>query len=185
MLVAALAAGTVGLAACGGDDGDDASSAVASAQSQAASIQSQVGEQVDSALSQGSEQVESAMSQVQSGLEEATSAAGSVASEATTEDTGGGESSAAGGESSAAAGAGDATAGKAVFMSAGCVGCHTLADAGATGTVGPNLDEAKPPFDLVVERVTNGKGAMPSFAGQLSDADIQNVAAYVSSVAGQ
>ena len=39
---------------------------------------------------------------------------------------------------------GDATAGKTVFMSAGCVGCHTLADAGAKGTVGPNLDEAKP-----------------------------------------
>ena len=34
---------------------------------------------------------------------------------------------------------GDPTAGKAVFTSAGCVGCHTLADAGATGTVGPNL----------------------------------------------
>ena len=54
-------------------------------------------------------------------------------------------------------------------MSAGCVGCHTLADAGATGTVGPNLDEAKPPYDLVVKRVTNGMGAMPPFKGQLSD----------------
>ena len=39
---------------------------------------------------------------------------------------------------------GDATAGKAVFTSAGCGGCHTLADAGANGNVGPNLDEAKP-----------------------------------------
>ncbi len=70
-------------------------------------------------------------------------------------------------------------------MSAGCVGCHTLADAGAAGNVGPNLDEVKPPFDLVVDRVTNGKGAMPAFGGQLSETDIQNVAAYVSSVAGQ
>ena len=41
----------------------------------------------------------------------------------------------------------DVVAGKEVFESAGCVGCHTLADAGATGTVGPNLDEAKPPDD--------------------------------------
>ena len=82
-------------------------------------------------------------------------------------------------------GAGDAAAGKAVFMSAGCVGCHTLADAGATGTVGPNLDDAKPAAALVVERVTNGKGPMPPFKGQLTDKQIQDVAAYVSSVAGK
>ena len=83
------------------------------------------------------------------------------------------------------AAAGDAAAGKAVFTSAGCVGCHTLADAGATGTVGPNLDQAKPSADLVVERVTAGKGPMPPFKGQLSDQQIADVAAYVSSVAGQ
>jgi mono/diheme cytochrome c family protein len=84
-----------------------------------------------------------------------------------------------------AEGQGDAAAGKEVFTSAGCVGCHTLADAGATGTVGPNLDEAKPSHDLVVERVTNGKGPMPPFKGQLSEKQIQDVAAYVSSVAGK
>ena len=79
----------------------------------------------------------------------------------------------------------DVVAGKEVFESAGCVGCHTLADAGATGTVGPNLDEAKPSVDLVVTRVTNGMGAMPPFKGQLSEKQIQDVAAYVSSVAGK
>ena len=79
----------------------------------------------------------------------------------------------------------DVVAGKEVFESAGCVGCHTLADAGATGTVGPNLDEAKPPADLVITRVTNGMGAMPPFKGQLSEKQIQDVAAYVSSVAGK
>jgi cytochrome c6 len=79
---------------------------------------------------------------------------------------------------------GNATAGKQVFATAGCTGCHTLKDAGSNGTVGPNLDDAKPPDDLVVERVTNGKGAMPSFKGQLSSKQIQDVAAYVSSVAG-
>jgi len=73
----------------------------------------------------------------------------------------------------------DVVAGKEVFESAGCVGCHTLADAGATGTVGPNLDEAKPPHDLVVTRVTNGMGAMPPFKDQLSEKQIQDVAAYV------
>jgi mono/diheme cytochrome c family protein len=80
--------------------------------------------------------------------------------------------------------AGDATAGKQVFETAGCTSCHTLADAGATGTVGPNLDDAKPPASLVVDRVTHGKGVMPSFSGQLSEQQIQDVAAYVSSVAG-
>ncbi len=79
---------------------------------------------------------------------------------------------------------GNATAGKQVFETAGCKSCHTLKDAGATGTVGPNLDEAKPPASLVVDRVTNGKGVMPSFSGQLTPQQIADVAAYVSSVAG-
>jgi cytochrome c2 len=76
-------------------------------------------------------------------------------------------------------GQGDATAGEAVFASAGCGGCHTLEAAGASGTVGPNLDDAKPDAALVVDRVTNGQGVMPAFAGQLDDKQIQDVAAYV------
>ncbi len=81
--------------------------------------------------------------------------------------------------------AGGSTAvGKEVFASAGCGTCHTLADAGATGTVGPNLDETKPSAELVVDRVTNGMGAMPSFADQLSEEQITEVAAYVSAAAG-
>lgn len=83
------------------------------------------------------------------------------------------------GETQPAAAAGDPAAGKQVFTAAGCVGCHTLADAGAKGTIGPNLDQAKPDHALVVERVTNGKGPMPSFKDNLSEEDIQNVAAYV------
>ena len=79
---------------------------------------------------------------------------------------------------------GDAAAGKQVFESAGCVACHTLADAGSTGTVGPNLDDAKPPATLVVTRVTDGAGAMPSFKDKLTEQQIQDVAAYVSSAAG-
>src|SRR6185503_17606546 len=82
-------------------------------------------------------------------------------------------------------GEGDPAAGKEVFTSAGCASCHTLADAGATGTVGPNLDDAKPDAALVHERVTNGAGAMPPFKGQLTEQQINDVAAYVSSVAGQ
>ena len=74
---------------------------------------------------------------------------------------------------------GNPTAGKQVFATAGCKSCHTLKDAGATATVGPNLDEAKPPLDRVIDRVTNGKGVMPSFSGQLSEQQIADVAAYV------
>ena len=80
---------------------------------------------------------------------------------------------------------GDAAAGKAVFTSAGCVSCHTLADAGSTGTVGPNLDDAMPDAALVMMRVTNGKGVMPPFKGQLDPTQVADVAAYVSSVAGK
>jgi mono/diheme cytochrome c family protein len=81
--------------------------------------------------------------------------------------------------------AGDPAAGKAVFASAGCGACHTLADAGASGSVGPNLDQAKPAAALVVTRVTNGKGVMPSFKDRLDEKAIEDVAAYVSSVAGK
>ena len=81
-------------------------------------------------------------------------------------------------------GGGDATAGKDLFASNGCGSCHTLADAGASGSVGPNLDESKPTASLVADRVTNGKGGMPSFEGQLTEQQIQDVAAYVSTAAG-
>jgi mono/diheme cytochrome c family protein len=79
---------------------------------------------------------------------------------------------------------GDPTKGKAIFKSAGCTGCHTLADAGATGTVGPNLDQAKPDYQLATGRVTLGKGVMPSFKGQLSTQQIADVASYVVKATG-
>ena len=80
---------------------------------------------------------------------------------------------------------GDPVAGKEIFLGASaCGGCHTLGDAGTTGQVGPNLDDAMPSADLVVDRVTNGQGVMPSFSGTLTPQQIADVAAYVSSVAG-
>ena len=83
---------------------------------------------------------------------------------------------------------GDATGGKQVFASGGCGGCHTLKNSAATGNVGPNLDDKKPPFALVVTRVSLGKGVMPAFSkakgGQLEDQQIADVAQYVSTVAG-
>ena len=76
-----------------------------------------------------------------------------------------------------------APAGADVFASAGCGGCHTLAAADATGSVGPNLDELKPDAATVATVVSNGSGSMPAF-GDLSDAEVQAVADYVASSAG-
>ncbi len=74
---------------------------------------------------------------------------------------------------------GNSKSGSSVFSSAGCGGCHTLAAAHATGTVGPNLDQLKPNYQAVTAQVTNGGGAMPPFKGQLSPQQIADVSAYV------
>ena len=47
--------------------------------------------------------------------------------------------------------AGDAAAGAGLYAEAGCGNCHTLADAGSTGAIGPNLDDSQPSFELAVE----------------------------------
>jgi mono/diheme cytochrome c family protein len=83
------------------------------------------------------------------------------------------------------AASGPAVNGKSVFETAGCSGCHTLKDAGATGTVGPNLDQLKPSKAVVAMQVTNGGAVRPSFKDKLSAAQIQAVAGYVASVAGK
>src|SRR3954453_108663 len=76
---------------------------------------------------------------------------------------------------------GDPAAGKIVFKSptASCFGCHTLKDAGATGKIGPNLDQAKPEKALILTRVLNGKSPMPAFKGVLTPQQIADVVAYV------
>ena len=76
------------------------------------------------------------------------------------------------------------TDGKSIFT-ANCGSCHTLADAGTTGTVGPNLDQAKPTKDKVATQVANGGGAMPAFKDSLDPKQIDAVADYVSSAAGK
>jgi mono/diheme cytochrome c family protein len=81
-------------------------------------------------------------------------------------------------------GGGSKPDGKQIFASAGCAGCHTLKDAGASGKVGPDLDQLKPSKQRVAHQVEVGGGAMPAFKGQLSDAQIQAVAAYVAQATG-
>lgn len=70
--------------------------------------------------------------------------------------------------------------GAAVFADAGCGSCHTFEKAGSNGNVGPNLDDASPSFDEVVQKVKSGGGGMPSFQGDLSEQEIRDVAEYVS-----
>ncbi len=79
---------------------------------------------------------------------------------------------------SASAG-GNVAAGKQVFVSTGCAVCHTLKAAGSTGTIGPNLDRSKVARATIVDRVTNGKGTMTAYAGQLTSQQIQDVAEFV------
>ena len=65
-----------------------------------------------------------------------------------------------------------------------CGSCHTLADAGTSGTIGPNLDQLKPPLDAAIKQITNGGGGMPAFGDQFSDAQIRAIAAYVVKATG-
>jgi len=98
----------------------------------------------------------------------------------TTETTGTGTETTETTDTAPAAG-GDPAAGKEVFLGVGgCGSCHTFADAGTSGSIGPNLDDAAPSLDLALDRITNGQGAMPAFSDQLTEQQIADVAAYVS-----
>jgi cbb3-type cytochrome c oxidase subunit III len=68
---------------------------------------------------------------------------------------------------------------KSLFTS-NCGSCHTLADAGTSGTIGPNLDQANPSLQKAITQITNGGGGMPPFKGRLTDAQIRALARYVS-----
>jgi cytochrome c553 len=68
-----------------------------------------------------------------------------------------------------------------------CNQCHTLAASKTVGKVGPNLDDLRPPQSLVLNAIAQGRargvGRMP--AALLQGQDAQDVAAYVSKVAGR
>jgi len=68
-----------------------------------------------------------------------------------------------------------------------CNECHTLAASKTVGRVGPNLDDLRPPEPLILNAIQQGRargvGRMP--AALLEGRDAQDVAAYVSKVAGR
>jgi YVTN family beta-propeller protein len=84
-------------------------------------------------------------------------------------------------EQAASPAAAEAKTGAQVFADSGCASCHTLKAAGASGAIGPNLDETNLDAAAIENVVTGGRGSMPSFGGQLSDAELKAVAAYVAS----
>jgi mono/diheme cytochrome c family protein len=74
----------------------------------------------------------------------------------------------------------DRAAGRALFNDWSCGTCHALADAGASGAIGPSLDgNARLTAQGVTAIVTHGQGAMPGFGGQMSDEEIATLAAYI------
>ena len=68
-----------------------------------------------------------------------------------------------------------------------CSQCHTLKASNAVAEVGPNLDQLRPPKELVLDAILNGRsrgqGQMPArlYVGQ----DADDVAAYVAKAVGQ
>jgi mono/diheme cytochrome c family protein len=96
-------------------------------------------------------------------------------------------------------GSGDRGHGKELFIKT-CGSCHTLADAGTTGTIGPNLDYAflqsrkdglgedtfvqvvRGQIAYPVQHPVTGQPGMP--ANLLTGQDAEDVAAYVAAVAG-
>ena len=75
--------------------------------------------------------------------------------------------------------------GREVFLEAAepqCAVCHTLADAGSAGEIGPNLDAMELTPERVRAAVSGGLGVMPAYEGVLTEEQIDAVAAYVASV---
>tara|TARA_B100000745_G_scaffold94335_1_gene59553 strand:- start:35 stop:355 length:321 start_codon:yes stop_codon:yes gene_type:complete len=76
--------------------------------------------------------------------------------------------------------------GKDVFLNkANCAACHTLAEAGSNGQIGPNLNQIKPNMMRVMSVVKNGIGIMPPLEELLSSQEIEAVAHYVSIASSQ
>jgi len=87
-------------------------------------------------------------------------------------------------------------AGKPVFASNGCGSCHTLKDAGASGKIGPNLDEALKGKDeaFIKQSITDpnaeiAQGFQPnimpqSYGSQLTSQQLGDLVAYLKSSTG-
>jgi cytochrome c6 len=95
----------------------------------------------------------------------------------------GGEAAGAAPYSSGGGGQPAAANGRTLFSDR-CGGCHRLSAAGTSGAVGPKLDGLGLDAATVRRTVRDGRGAMPAFGGDLSDAEIAAVAAFVARTSG-
>ena len=68
-----------------------------------------------------------------------------------------------------------------------CSQCHTLSASNAVAQVGPNLDQLRPPKELVLDAIEKGRsrGSGQMAAGLYSGEDAEDVAAYVAKAVGQ
>jgi len=76
--------------------------------------------------------------------------------------------------------------GKEVFLERAkpaCGLCHTLADAGTEGSVGPVLDDLKPDAERVRQAVVNGIGPMRPYK-DLSEEEVDALGVYLAAVTG-
>ena len=97
----------------------------------------------------------------------------------------------------AQAGLAGATTGEQIFTAAGCAACHALGKAGASGTVGPSLDDLAqtagkrtdaPAKEYVSESILNPDaftvqgfqaGVMPAYEGRLNEKQVQTLVDYL------
>ena len=68
-----------------------------------------------------------------------------------------------------------------------CTQCHTLAASKSVAQVGPDLDTLRPPEELVLDAIKNGRsqGNGQMAAGLYEGEDAEDVAAYVAKAVGQ
>lgn len=74
---------------------------------------------------------------------------------------------------------GDPVAGRQLFESSGCGGCHTFAAAGSRGRRGPSFDDGRPGAADVLAQLRQGGGLMPSFADDLTEREMRDIASFV------
>lgn len=81
------------------------------------------------------------------------------------------------------------TLGKRIFVEGAgglppCALCHALVAAGATGNVGPDLDQLRPDAAKIRAAVQDGVGVMPPFGEVLGPEEIDAVVEYVATAVG-
>ena len=72
-----------------------------------------------------------------------------------------------------------ASPGERLFVETGCGSCHTFTPAGTDGRAGPNLDDAQTTTAAAAAVIRDGAAGMPGYADGLSEAEIQQVAEFV------